>query len=705
MKERPSESLKPIADNLSRLINANGIKHAEISGLLKELSINGNGDSPEQNGYSPEHHGDTLDLTNQENSIGIWKKCVENGETFYERDFDKSSDWLRWANKHRIGKKKNAKRIILLGESVARGYLYDPHYNVALELEAIINAVFSPSYCEVIDLARTSITMDALLEVTKSCIGMDPDAIILFAGNNWIPKARKAVSEADYKEMFEIFKKESIAGVNAFLERKFESLIASFLREIEVNIIRKKIPVVFVIPGFNLQDWKSDEAGKNLLWLPENAVSDWLKARETAEKALAEKQYDLLEQAAQQMVRIDPFNPVGYELLGESYINEGKRDEALKCLESSRDTMLIGRGGNEHPRCVGIIRKAILDNAPGLGIRVVDLPQIFNHLSPDKIPGRSLFLDYCHLTVEGIKIAMRYAAEKLIPLISDKEIPVNGIKAAEIYPGNEVVSIAHFCAAIHNAHSGQRKDILSYHCQQSLFYSKNVKELMLEYIDFTNRYAPTVLCKAYEEIIFGGRMRQYEGGFALRPGEGKKLLDLELVDAISESLHSAGIAVADDITQLRKQEHRIGREKANLLESFYCMTSFRDLEIGPKRGFAQARSTETFFSFIADPDQSLVFDLVYRTPKRFHPGKFVNILINGSNNTGIELPMSEKWVKRSFTIDQNFLHDGVNKLTIKWPYTFEPLEKIDEIDLAGSFLHVILPVLGEIHTFTAVSAQ
>jgi hypothetical protein len=47
----------------------------------------------------------------------------------------------------------------LIGESVARGYLYDPQFTPAMALEAILQAQLGHNAVEVIDLARTDLLL------------------------------------------------------------------------------------------------------------------------------------------------------------------------------------------------------------------------------------------------------------------------------------------------------------------------------------------------------------------------------------------------------------------------------------------------------------------------------------------------------------------------------------------------------------------
>ena len=47
---------------------------------------------------------------------------------------------------------------------------------------------------------------------------------------------------------------------------------------------------------------------------------------------------------------------------------------------------------------------------------LVNLPDVFAKCYPDELPGRRLFLDYCHLTLDGMHLAMAAAASRVLDL-------------------------------------------------------------------------------------------------------------------------------------------------------------------------------------------------------------------------------------------------------------------------------------------------
>src|SRR5437867_3252764 len=55
--------------------------------------------------------------------IGIWER--EANSSYFVRSTSMMEDWNFWAQTGRIEPKHTKARIVLIGESVARGYLYD----------------------------------------------------------------------------------------------------------------------------------------------------------------------------------------------------------------------------------------------------------------------------------------------------------------------------------------------------------------------------------------------------------------------------------------------------------------------------------------------------------------------------------------------------------------------------------------------------
>jgi hypothetical protein len=403
------------------------------------------------------------------------------------------------------------------------------------------------------------------------------------------------------------------------------------------------------------------------------------------------------------MVELDPYNPLGHELLGESYVENGELTEARASFERARDTAMFEKASNTRPRCLEAVRKAIKSEAALYDIVTVDLAVVFADSLKGGVPDRRLFLDYCHLTIEGIKIAMRHTASALMQVLTRKYTAVEDLRASGLDPNEEIQAIAHFSAAIHNSHGGQPFELVKYHCEKAISLSGQIRENMLLYIDFASRSCPTAFCKSFERLISGGTMKQYESGMGLIHNRNSKLMDIELVNGMLLALESAGVYVRDKIETLRMKQHSIGDAGRNLLQSYYCATSYNRFSHGPYPDYLQVRSIRSFFSFFADADSEITIRMVYRTPGRDYPDMMVRVMLNAIENVVFQAPMSSQWKACSFTIDKGSMARGLNRLIVQWPYTSEALAEFrEERASRRSFASMMYPVLGEIHALLLV---
>jgi hypothetical protein len=683
MNYRPSESRKTAAAELADLLDGEMSNQQRIQELIKELVPS----------------DDRID-----HFIGVWKRVDDNMGSAYLRDDSKRDYWHHWADRERIPIKKRDKRIVLVGESVARGYFYDPRYSVGMELDGVMNRNSKESHWEVVDLARVGMEMDEMIYVSKACKVFQPDVVVLFGGNNWLPKLFQVLSGNDWAKLYDLFKTAGSYDVfKDHLEKNFEGLVVSFLTQIKEALIDSGIPVIFMIPGFNLKDWKSIPAvDRNLAWLPDGLGGAMVDAMEKAEASLEKGNYYVLTAEAGKMIEIDPFNPRGYELLAEAHLFNGKRREALKCLESARDCIIVNRGGNSIPRCLGIVRDSILSHAYDLGFSIVDLSGFFDDSNPDGIPGKEVYLDYCHLTVDAIKRSTRYLAVTLINLLGGETVSLDGIADSGIDPDMETLAIAHFKAAIHNAHCGQSKEIIKYHCQQSMNINRDMIDTMLLYLDYTSRNVSHMFCKSLWDIIEQGKLYSYVGGKSPKLPNGKEMMDVNINDSIVELAEPFLPHIEKRVDELRRQEHMIENRKCNLIKSRHWRSSYMGFMEMENPDFMLCRAADCDFQFVASNEFDLQFILVYRTPNREHSDRCVEVICNSKMINSERFPMSKTWKKVGFLVNKEYLKDGINKVRIRWPYTFEPLGEIDGGVTPMTLINVLTPILGEIHMFSVV---
>src|SRR5262249_23041291 len=135
------------------------------------------------------------------------------------------------------------------------------------------------------------------------------------------------------------------------------------------------------------------------------------------------------------------------------------------------------------PKPYAVAQKVLREELPKHDCQVVDLPALFKQYLNGDVPGVRLFVDYCHLTSEGMRIAMGAASSCVLRVLKGVEQPWYTLVDDHVAPPAEIEAEASFLAAIHSAHRYQRYEMVHHFCERALKQSAHVAELMLNYID------------------------------------------------------------------------------------------------------------------------------------------------------------------------------------------------------------------------------
>ncbi len=249
--------LKSLADETARLLSDGGESAVRLMERLGLLSL------PERSSTSA-----------RPGFIGVW----QGGPEGYRRAEALRDQWRLWADVQLIPPKGERKRLLLLGESVARGFLYDPDFNPAKALAACVPAVLGQPI-EIVDLAKTDLTGSQLTALISAAPALEPDVLVVFAGNNWLladPRDR-LLEAAALRE-----------GGALGLKTRREQRLAAFIDTLrgQLRELSARLPIVLVVPEINLLDWRFD--GKaDAPWLPPGRNRRWLECHKAALSALA----------------------------------------------------------------------------------------------------------------------------------------------------------------------------------------------------------------------------------------------------------------------------------------------------------------------------------------------------------------------------------------------------------------------------------
>src|SRR5690349_10016389 len=177
--------------------------------------------------------------------VGTWEATNEGTECSFVR-VDTGDPTHLWANVQKIPPKDSRRRVVLVGESVARGYLYDPYFTPAKALQKMMDAACGPDKIEVVDLARTDLIHEQLQELIVQALHLQPDALIIFAGSNWGGVGWS--NERLFDVPSRLRETGSWRGVKELCESVLMAKSRQTLSLLEGIIQERRIPVVFMLP-------------------------------------------------------------------------------------------------------------------------------------------------------------------------------------------------------------------------------------------------------------------------------------------------------------------------------------------------------------------------------------------------------------------------------------------------------------------------
>jgi hypothetical protein len=493
------------------------------------------------------------------------------------------------------------------------------------------------------------------------------------------------------------------------LKRYFEEQAKALVEDLVRALAHLGTPTVFVIPESNLAEWYLEESA-DAPWFSQDGNERWFRYLAQAREALRREDLPEAEINAQRMVRLDHgVAASGLRILAECKRRAKANTESRSLYETARDSH-IWDALLESPRPLAVVQETLRQGLSREGIPFVDLARVFDEWAGGSLPDRRFFLDYCHLTAEGIRIAMGATAQHVVKLLGGDAPTLDELVTIAPTCSREVEGEARFAAAIHCAHFGQPYDIVHHCCLKAVEASgERLASIMVAYMEVATRRAPSWMCSAAE------RMAETETSCLHRylRGAGElKLVDRVLFEAIVDVLRLAGTDRREWLLNLRCGEHAVapGR-RVNLLDRFYAPSwRHRDWVAwiwDRKRRYHYYRACESIsaFSFICNLDDPISVRLTCRLVDSVE-GKEPCVL----SANGMELQSfspTTTWATWTFSIPSDALQRGINSLEVHWPTkTIRGEEGIERAarDFERGLAPRLVPAFAAIHSLTATVA-
>ncbi len=611
--------------------------------------------------------------------ISIWRPRKRDGELIFERP-----------EPHPLGdpyarrriltavKTPGAKRICFFGESAAAGYLYAPHWTPALALERRLCRAAADGACEVVDLARTNETLGSMARTVERSLQLAPDLLVIFAGNNWnlleTPdvsayafsiKARQRVALA--------LRRGGLAGLAERASRDLATRVEAALAHIAELAKRRDTPVIVVVPEVNLADWQDRQP---VPWLPGDGSRRWHAhyARATAQLAAGRAREAL--EAADAMLELDGgLCPTSHRLRGQALASLGHAGEARRAWRAEVESGgLATLGFLGVPRAAPSAARLLRRLAARHGFAVVDLPRLF--ADGATAPGHRLFLDYCHLSAEGIERAMAAVAEAAVERLGGRPIEVTAPAPAaatrQVEPAVEAV--ARLGAAVHGAHrlltTGDKRADLEHWCRRALAADPAVAGAMRDLLAARCAPCPAVLTAAQQRNLASPHRLLLQHGWRWQH------LDVELIEALCAALEDAGHPVRAEVEANLLEHHGVTARGVDLSRRPYLwepLERFYPEAMAPRgmtgRAIYRSPWPESSFCLIAGGDRDVQLELTVRLPAIDGTGGVrqgdVAVRING--HAVASVATAESWSRHRIRLPRRHLRRVIHRLTLIWP--------------------------------------
>jgi hypothetical protein len=578
-------------------------------------------------------------------------------------------------------------------------------------------AHFAPaSAFEVIDLARTNERLSTLVETAERSLQLAPDRWVIFVGNNWNLLETSEISPyfpsvTGRQRYGQALRKRDLDGPVDLAAELLEERAGQALHRLAELAKSAKAEVVLVIPESHLAGW---EVAQPTPWLPGDDTARWhVLAQKTRQFLLTERNAEALE-TAQELLALDGGRgPTGHRLLTRALLALGQVDAARQASQEAIDSDAYATLGSlGAPQATSTVQAQLRSAAAEYGFSTVDLPWIFAAQDEEQLPGDRFFLDYCHLTAEGMRLAMAAVATELLHL-GDQAI---GLEAALEEAPSPVLTLqaaatAHLGAAIHGAHRrisvlGDDSESMAYHLRRAFDLDPAIAKTFLD--------LAAARCAPGPEVLTAAQRRNLASPHRLLLQHGWRWdhLDIELLLAISDVLESAGQPARQQIYGWLQLYHSIEHRPRDLSRAPYLWQPLERLYPEVMDTEASRRATfraiwpRSSFCLITCGLEDVFLEPVLRLPTI--PGTDppregeVTVFLNGEAID--RLPVESSWSRGGLLLPADHLRPTINRLTLEWPVlpaagdeafseTIYQLEMGREVDLH--------PIFGEIYSLTA----
>ncbi|WP_146605604.1 hypothetical protein [Micromonospora craterilacus] len=630
--------------------------------------------------------------TASDDTIGPWRIAPSpDGVALLRRPDQPDLAHADWSPVTDIPGAGAARRVVLLGESAARGWPHGPGFTPA---GVLAGQLARAGDYQCVDLSKTGADGHDLCHVAERVAALQPDVIVSFAGNNWalpppgLTAAGPATTERpDGLDLHHELADALAAGGYPGLRRAFQSAVVlpPARRYLDLLAAARQncgAEIIIVVPEFNLRGW-TPPADIETTALPASALRQWYALRAEAQHALTDNRPQEVPALARRMAQLDGgCSPIPGHLLGLAATRLGDGALARQGFEQSRDAV-CGLLVRYTPRAVRAVQDLLVSYADAHGWPCVDLRKVLAAADLPDLPDESNFHDYCHLSDTGIERAMAAVTDAICRRPPGSTRPGAGLPDPE--PRGFVLARA----AAHLAYQGQPADAVRARLAAALRLAPSVRPLLADTRDVLAAPKPAWTHPAVTRLAGDAQVWPFIAALAAQPALSPELWTLRscLDDLLADDeperapASDAGRHPARQEIDLVAAPHPDGHPLPNW---------------AAPRAHHHATARRSVFGFAVDAPVDGILSIAYRMPTG--SGSTAEVYC-GPTRLG-DLPPSPVWASTRLAVPTDALRPGVNWITVIWPPECrDPTGQVerDAEALGCGRPAYVLPLFGEVH--------
>jgi hypothetical protein len=608
--------------------------------------------------------------------LGVWTVR----DSALHRTEDPDCDDTVWSDVAHVPPAGDARRVVLLGESTARGWPFDPAFNCAMALQRALTGSGQGAF-QVVDLAKTRATAAEIAELAAAVPALDPDVVVVLAGNNINippgPLSRVALLESVEVQdrLADAVRTAGYAGLRDTLVEVADARCRRYLDLLD-PLAEGGARIVLVVPEFNLAGWVPDH-GVEIPMFPGEILTAWYDLLDDAGRAAADERWDQVVAIAEKMAELDAgTSPLPGHLAGHAARRLGDAGTARRALEASRDagcSLLLSCV----PRVTRRLQELMTAVAAERGWECVDLRALLADPQLPGLPALRWFHDYCHLSDIGIERAMAAVADAVLGTAPGTTPPGPGVST-----GLRAFAGAH--AGAHLAYLGQPEEIVLAQLRSAVEGDPGLAEPLTAIRDVLSGPTPRWTNPAARRLLDVPPVRSFLAALAQTDGLPAGLWTLR--SALATLLGPETTHDGDDVTDMLLGPHCGGHALPNFTQA---------------RCHHHATTRESRLFFALDRPRPATLELTYRMAAAL-PGTSAVVTVNG--NELAALPSASRWVDTTVAVPASATLAGVNRFGVRWPIPYEDAgtrHAEDAAALARGQFPYVLPLFGELFTARA----